>query len=194
LTIINRDKDVKLNIPALLRGTLYVFLLMLPPFFIFLLLTNFVVDVPYWDQWDLIQFLPNLFTNNVTIDDLLHQHNEHRILFPRVAYFALIKLGGWSINKEIFVSFAFASLSLFTLWRIIRLTVKSKFAPWLIVVYSFLVFSLVQQENWLWGWQLQWFITNQAILAAYLVIIAWQGKWLGVGLGSFFTVVVTFLS
>ncbi len=46
------------------------------------------VPLPYWDEWSTIIHFRNSAEGHYTLGDLAAQHNEHRILFPRLFFFA----------------------------------------------------------------------------------------------------------
>lgn len=47
------------------------------------------VDIPWYDQWKFLPTLEKFFQGRLAFHDLWQQHNEHRILFPRIVFLAL---------------------------------------------------------------------------------------------------------
>lgn len=111
---------------------------------------RFSVDVPWWDQWDLVPFLDG---NPRSFGEWQSQHNEHRVLVPRLIMAALARASRWDVRWEMATTVGFAIglvsvCGLFARRLLGRLT-------WELFALALLIFSLSQWENWLWGWQLQ---------------------------------------
>ena len=49
--------------------------------------------------------------------DFFAQHNEHRILFPRLIFFGLGRLTYWNVRFELFVTWFLALVCLFNIWQ-----------------------------------------------------------------------------
>jgi len=115
------------------------------------------VDVPFWDQYALVPRLDHLSSGTLTLNDFWGQHNEHRPLFPVVTMLVLARLSGWNTGWEIATNvvigcgiFAVFCVHLVSDWRH-----RGPARFWLLPVISVFVFSPVQWENWMWGWQIQ---------------------------------------
>lgn len=54
-------------------------------------------NVPYWDDWDMVPVLTG--EQPVTLSYLWSQHNEHRLLLPRLALLGLLRLTGWDFRS-----------------------------------------------------------------------------------------------
>src|SRR5438270_13475536 len=89
-------------------GRLAVLLLIAtPPLLIGLLILRDGVDVPFWDQWDgTAPLFEKMAAGTLGFADFFAQHNEHRILFPRLIFFGLGCLTHWNIRAELFVSWS----------------------------------------------------------------------------------------
>lgn len=118
-------------------------------------LSRFAVNVPFWDQWALPSLLR--MSSSPKMGELWaalwSQHNEHRILFPRLIFRALAKISAWNVVAEMYASWFLAGLTLVGLGLIYRKSCCGSW--WGFVPLAWLVFSLGQYENILWGWQLQ---------------------------------------
>jgi hypothetical protein len=114
------------------------------------------VDVPAFDDWGVALRLGRLYDGTLTPADFWTQHNEHRPALPLVILTALARLTAWNTNWEIVLNiavgvgiFAVYCAYLRTMWR------AHGGAPlWMVPLFSLLLFSPVQWENWLRGWQL----------------------------------------
>src|SRR3954469_19358591 len=63
------------------------------------------VNVPFWDQWELVPVFEKYHQGTLTLLDLAALHNEHRVLFPRMIDLSLAVLTKWNIRAELLVSF-----------------------------------------------------------------------------------------
>jgi hypothetical protein len=124
-----------------------------------LLIAHYAVDAPYGDQWELVPLIRNLHTGAPSFNDFFAQHNEHRIFFPRLIMIAVASISNWDTRAECAVSVLLALGSFLVLRTLIRDTFTSrKLSAAASCLASLIVFSPNQSENWLWGWQIQWFL------------------------------------
>jgi hypothetical protein len=138
------------------------------------------VNVPYWDQWQLAPLLLDWMHGQLDPRDLWAQHNEHRLVFPRLAMLGLARLSGWNVRWEIAASIVANLLTLALLARALVQAVRPvhpALAPWLVLAASLLTFSPSQWENWTWGWQLQIFMNLLAIAGMAALLVDWDGRW-----------------
>jgi hypothetical protein len=143
------------------------------------MVAKYRVDVPEWDQWALVPLLEKSFQGTLTPHDLWAQHNEHRLVFPKLIMILLARLSRWDISYELALSIflaigIFCALS-FCLKKTFHSLSESELL-WPFVFLSVMVFSLNQVENWLWGWNIQIFLNT---LSGIGVIILLTRKRLG---------------
>jgi hypothetical protein len=128
---------------------------------------RFAVNVPFWDEWELVLLLktpPSLST----MDYLWSQHNEHRIVFPRLVLFSLARATRFNVVAPIYFDLLLASFSLLGLWFIYQKLGES--SVWLFVPVSWFIFNLGHWENILCGWQVSFYLAVAAsIWALYLL-------------------------
>ena len=168
--------------------------LFMPPLLNLLLLTflvfHYAIDAPDWDQWHFIPFLDRAYSHQLTLRDFWAQHNEHRLLFPRLIMLICARLSGWNIRWELAVNLLLA-LGIYGVYvRLIRRSAaQSGYAAFgnLIPVAGLIVFSLRQWQNWTWGWQLQIFLNVLAVVAGVAALTragnGWGRVWAGIGCG-----------
>jgi hypothetical protein len=114
-----------------------------------------VVDLPLWDEWALLPRLDHLSTGALTVSDFWGQHNEHRPAFPIAVLLILARLTGWDTRWESAINMA-ALVAIFAVYIAYLRTAWRAHggAPlWLVPTFSLLLFSPVQWENFIWGWQ-----------------------------------------
>lgn len=133
---------------------------LITPFTTLLVIILLASNIPYYDQWRFIPLLTQLHDSKIGFEDIWAQHNEHRILFPRLLMLVLASISDWDIRVEIGVIWLLA----LTLYFFLCKAMSNHFAfsrhPYtLYIAFSVLTFSMVQAENWLWGWQLTVFMS-----------------------------------
>jgi hypothetical protein len=134
---------------------------------------KFSVNVPYWDQWELVSFFQKISTGKANFGDFFAQHNEHRIVFPRIIFAALAFISQWNIKYELLFSIFLAIVNFYVICRISynQTEIKdSSLAHFANILTCVLFFSLVQWENWLWGFQVAWFLINACVTIAIFIL------------------------
>jgi hypothetical protein len=126
-----------------------------PPLLIALLVFRDGVDIPYWDEWDgTAPLFEKMATGTLGFADFFAQHNEHRILFPRLIFFGLGRLTHWNVRAELFVVWFLTLVCLFNIWQITWRSSRKEPSFWLLFSSSVLLFSPLSFENFLWGFQI----------------------------------------
>lgn len=133
------------------------------------------VNAPFWDQWELVPLLAKQQAGALTLHDLLEQHNEHRMLFPQLIMVGLASLTGWDIRAELAVNLGLATAAVAALVYATRssLAAASNLARGMVyLTFSATVMTVAQWENWLWGWQIQWFLALVTVIATAFLLNA----------------------
>jgi hypothetical protein len=154
------------------------FLNYLPAIGVVYFIFTFGVNVPFGDQWTLVSLFDKTFHGKLNFLDIYAQHNEHRIFFPKLIFILLAFVSKWNIYYELICGWIFALLVLAILLRICQnqyLEINGKFLDKITrVVPDFiiacLVFSLSQYENWIWGFQLSWFLINLCLVVSVFIL------------------------
>jgi hypothetical protein len=157
--------------------------IVIPPLLVILVILRFGVDVPYWDDWSFLYVLESIQQGKLTLSALMAQHNEHRILFPRLLKLGLLYWSDWNTFYELFASWTCIALSFFVFWDLLRITLVDDLKRWIkpfVVINSILLFSLAQGENFIWGWQLQWFLAEFFTILSIWALVRWKGRWIGI--------------
>src|ERR1700690_191925 len=168
-----------------------------------MLIDRYGTDVPYWDEWDAVGgvLLMPWAHNNLHLADFLHPHNEHRIVFTRLAS---LVLAAWnrqwdpllemSANALIHAGFCAALVLLAG-----RLVSGARFA--VVAAATTILFCLAfDWENTLEGFQSQFYFLEWGALGMFLLCVPaaplgrrWWGGWL-FGLASLGTMASGFLA
>jgi uncharacterized membrane protein YecN with MAPEG domain len=138
------------------------------------------VPVPYMDQWELVPLLQKMHAHQLQFADLWAQHNEHRIFAPRIVMLLLARLSGWNIWWEFITGFAIAGGTLALLYSMLKRAFPDRVPGWLLITFSLVVFSPIQAENWLWGWQIQIFMNVIGVVIAVWALDRWPDRLRGV--------------
>lgn len=122
--------------------------------------------VPQRDDIDLLR-TSALFRSGASVSDLVTSEvlwanwNGHRLVVPRLLASGLLRIGKGDFRILMFASLVVAALTIPALLRLLPLTL-----PYRRVLATLTVFGLSQSENWLWGFQLSWFLVNFCVLWA----------------------------
>jgi hypothetical protein len=148
------------------RSLAGLLLIAAPPLLIGLLIFRDGVDVPFFDEWDgIAPLFEKMATGTLRFADFFAQHNEHRILFPRLIFFGLGRLTHWNVRAELFVIWFLALVCLFNIWQITRRTARKDSGFWLLFPASILLFSPLGFQNFLWGFQIGFLLPIACVTA-----------------------------
>ncbi len=121
------------------------------------------------DQIAMEPLFAAMYADTLTWEELWQQHNEHRILFPRILLLALGRITGWNVNYELLLNYGFAcatfALVLALLARM-RRQLHICQPCWLLPTLAVLHFSLAQCENWLFGMNMVIYLNVCCVVAA----------------------------
>ena len=143
------------------QGVLRAAVLAGPAAVVLYLVLRYGVNVPSWDQWTLVDSMVQLDLGSLPWAGIIGQHNEHRMIFPKLLMLLLALLTRWHIVAEMLAGVLLTGCSLLILLALLRpiLRETSQAATvWASFIIAATLFSLGQWENWLWGWQVQWFL------------------------------------
>lgn len=132
---------------------------------------TFGVNVPVHDEWRLASLLDKAFDHTLNFNDLWALHGNHRILSLRLIFLGLAFTSGWNIYWELYFSIGVSIATLIIFYRLSLLSQKNHYHTWFYLsnlLTSIFLFSLVQRENWLWGFQIAWFLINLCLAIALL--------------------------
>jgi hypothetical protein len=141
---------------------------LIPPAVLVAALVRWFVNVPYLDQWWLLPLIAAQREGRLTFDLIWHQNAEHRLFFPKLIMLELARWSAWDLRWEVAVNLA---LTLVCFGAIVvhlhaaNRLVRSTFTSAYIVLAAFVLFSPAPFENWLWSWQLPYFLIQFCVIA-----------------------------
>jgi hypothetical protein len=136
---------------------------------------NFSVNVPVDDEWRLASLFEKIAQGNVTFKDFWALHSNHRIVFPKIIIAVLAFASRWNINYQLCLSIGLAAITFIAMYKLSSMQVKKVADDWwhlANILTCILLCSLVQHENWLWGFQLAWFFVNLCFVAAIYALVS----------------------
>jgi len=141
-------------------------LLIAPAFISFNYIFRFAVDVPYWDAWQFVPLLGEFYEGKLPLELLIQQHNEHRIVLPRILMLLLARLTHYDTRAEMYASWLMLCVIVILYFLVHARSIGTSFSSVAAFVpIPWVVLTLGQHENLLWGWQIQ------VALAALLLVV-----------------------
>ena len=135
-----------------------------------------------YDEWIWSPFVLALQHGTLTAADVWAPQGAHRSPVPTLLALGLARLDGWNVQVEMLAGIALAILTQVAVWRLLRRRLGStRRASVPFLASSLLLFSLTQSENWLWGFQISWFIVNAATVWAIELLDGTGRPWLRLG-------------
>jgi hypothetical protein len=135
----------------------------------FWLIHQYSVNVVYLDQWSDVALLSHWYNGTLTLSNLWASHGDHRILFPNLIVIALAQFTHFNVVFEEYLGGAMligaAGLFVATHRRWAPST------PWIYYTpVTLLLFSFVQYQNTLWGFQMAWYLVTLALALAIFLL------------------------
>jgi len=129
---------------------------------------SFSSALPVNDQWAVAPFIVSVKEGHPNLRLLFSFHNEHLIAIPRLLFAGLAIVFTWDNRAECWVTFIFIATTFCLLCRIVLKDGEKDETAGLValVVTAAFLFSTIQWQNWLWGFQLAWPIPVLALTAA----------------------------
>jgi hypothetical protein len=153
---------------------LLLLLALVPIVFVGFIIDRYGVNVPYADEWSNLILVEKWDAGQLAFADLIRPHNGHRILIPRLIFLAFAQMGHGNVRAEMFFSLFICVLTSAGLLYLLRGTVRTAW-PQVLGMWAFinlLLFSPIQAENWLWGFQFQIFLSNLCVVGAVIAVTA----------------------
>jgi len=173
----------------LLQPRNIIFLAILPLLMIGAYIYRFGLNLPFWDQWGVVQLVMEQHEGMLTFSGLISQANEHRPLFPRLIWLTLATFTNYNVKAELWVNFGIA---IGTFVFFVRQSIKKwnqreiKWSPFMIPLLSLLVFNFGQYETWLQGVQTLMLLEMTCVIIGFFTLAeeqSWRGFAISIALG-----------
>lgn len=141
--------------PRRARWWIILFCALLPATVPVGLILRFGTDFPFWDEWDpdIAGIHVKAHQHQLTFADLAAQHNEHRILIPRIAYLVVGRITSNNMIAMMLCGWFAACLTAAGILRLLLRTFPGTplgiACAWLLC--NAIVFTPQQWQSWLWG-------------------------------------------
>ena len=148
---------------------------LLPILFLIWHVSRFYLERPWFDHWLMISFFDKVASGNVRLADLFAIHaGDHRPVFPKIIFTILAFATGWQLKYEVYGSIL---LTVITFWAMCKINSSRAGRAGGGIVYvtnlftCMLLFSLVQETSWKWGWAQLLFLVNTCVALAVLSLM-----------------------
>ena len=123
---------------------------------------RYSVNVIYWDEWDIVPLIDHLRTRTLTLQQLWTLHSGHRMLVPNLMFLLIAQFAAFDTRVLVYLSAGLLIISFILLVATYRRRETSFLG---IVPVAYLMFSLAQWENALWGFQVAWYLILACLIA-----------------------------
>jgi len=143
----------------------------------FWMIDAFAVNTIWLDQWGDLALIKQTYSGHLTFSALWAQHTDNRILFPNLVVLLLAKTTHFNVVDEAFLSACLlviaTTLLIYGHRRRLTSTPRIFYVPVAIVMFSF-----VQNNNTLWGFQFAWYLVLLALSVAFVLCDDPRWSWL----------------
>lgn len=145
--------------------------LLIPVTILLIVVRSNSVNVPYADEWAIVPVFQKIDRGEFVLGELWKPWNEHRMFFPKLVITISAYLTNWNIRTESLINVGLGIVIAATIYLIIQKNIKHPLLSLLAMfITSFWLFSPIQSENWLWGWDIVWFLSTAAAVAVIYLL------------------------
>lgn len=161
------------------RDTLGFLFAFSPAILLVILINQHSVNVPVWDDWEMVPLIEKAEQGELTFKDLYAPHISHRMVFPRLIILGLIKVSGGDLRWLIGVTFALGLTAALGIWQLARQTLfKNRHTTWgLLFLVNLIIFSPLQWQNWLWAIQVAFMLPMTCIIWSLVICGKTHWRW-----------------
>lgn len=145
----------------------------LPLYIGFIHIQNSTTNVILGDEWAFLKVIDQFYNGQLTLQEMWAQHNEHRCVFLKVIFILSAQMNALNVQNLMYLSLMDILLSTLLLYFQFKqinpcqegIKLTSVFLP-----VPFLMFSLRQWQNLLWGMQLLVFVMVLFVILSILLM------------------------
>jgi hypothetical protein len=166
------------------------------PVLMAVIIHRYGINVPYWDEWDLLAVVTSTYDHTLSASVLWEQQNEHRPILAKLLSIVIARTTHLNLVAEMYLGFGFQCLSLVLIWRMLAAGLRDKarvlVGP-LTIAASLMLFWTVAYEDWIWGVaSVQYFSSVFFAVFGVWAMARWPGRWPGLILISAATILAIF--
>jgi hypothetical protein len=139
----------------------------------FVFVAHYGVNFVYWDQWTDVAMIHAALHGHLTWTMVWSTHNQSRMLFANLLFVVFAFVGRFDVRMILFASATLFSLSFFLLLALYRNYARKWLGPILTILFGAVWFSLADNENALWGYQLGWYLIVFCLMGM-MFCLSWQ--------------------
>src|SRR6266850_3311116 len=91
-----------------------------PLLFLIYLLHRYAVDVPAWDDWEMVPIIARAHTGQPFLQNLFQQQQESRTVIPKLLVVLLAAFGHWHLTYEMALSVIVSSATVVGIYLVLR--------------------------------------------------------------------------
>ncbi|BDE07657.1 hypothetical protein WPS_29330 [Vulcanimicrobium alpinum] len=141
------------------------------PITIAAMLVRWAVNAPQWDEWEVASLVIRMHQHTLSFADLWAQHNEHRMFVPYSLMLLLAQWRGWNVVREELIGIAFVVCAQALFFDLLRRSASRVALGISFLFGSAILYSASQAGNWMWGFQLAWFMIVFFVFAMVWLLI-----------------------
>jgi len=181
------------RVGQVLLSSVFVITVALPLVMLVALVTRCWVDVPYMDEWDVGMAITQYHEGVLGFEKLIAQHNEHRLLVPRLITIVMSSISRRDVRWEMALSMLLAAATFAALTLLpFPDPASSCRRRVVLVLISLVLFSPVQCENWLMGIQFAVFLPPWFLVVGLLVCLSRRTLWFKSAVNSVLACLATY--
>jgi hypothetical protein len=148
------------------------------------MIARFGTNFPFWDEWDpdIAGIYVKAHQHQLTFSDLAAQHNEHRILIPRLIDLLINTLTHHNAIILMICGWLVAALTSIGIYLLLRRTLEPASRAWAWFLCNVLIFTPQQWQTWLWGMGLGNLLPMMFTVFALLVAASQIKPWIQISL------------
>ncbi len=163
-----------------MRWSIFLALIAIPAFWISALVYVYGVNVPSYDEWiGMAPVFQAMEAGKLGWSDFAAQHNEHRLMIPRLIFFVAGWLTHWNTRVEMFLTVLVLITTAAGLWKLLEATGwREKPGTYLLFgAMAWLVLNPLQEQNLVFGFQMHFLLPLPLIIGAYLAALRLHQPW-----------------
>lgn len=165
---------------ATMRWSWFAALVCIPALWYAAMVWQYGVNIPFSDEWvALSPLFESMKAGTLGFHDFVVPHNEHRLPIPKLIFFAMGLLTHWDTRAEMWLTWLAILGMAACVWKLLGLTGGRRDASTSIVfaALGILLFSPLQDQNVLNGFQFHFVLPITLILAAFVAALTLSHPW-----------------